>query len=733
LVDSHAPTLAAAVAPPLQRDCNGRGEGDTMRAREPDLEGFVDHDGVKVGYAVYGEGDQTLLLAPSWMVVDSRAWKSQVPYLSRHVRVVTVDPRGNGRSQRPSDPAAYTDRAHAQDLVAVLDAIGVDRAVVAGLSRGAWRAALAAYENPGRFSGLIAIAPRVVGLVPPRPEQEVVDFEAERDRYEGWQKYNRHFWLRDYRGFVEWFFATLLPEPHSTKQIEDCVSWALETGPETLIAGEEAPKSVRGRAAVEDVIRGLRCPVLVVHGEDDRCVPFAAGERFAELAGGRLIRMAGAGHLPPARHPVPVNGWIRDFVRACADVRPAPEVRWTRVLDRPRRVLYLSSPIGLGHARRDLGIVAELRRLRPDVQVDWLAQHPVTELLRARGERVHPASRLLASESRHVEAEAGEHDLHAFQAIRRMDEILAANFMVFAEMAEQERYDLWAGDESWDVDYFLHENPELKRAAYAWITDFVGWLPMADGGPGEAALTADYNAEMIEHIERLPRVRDRSLFIGDPADVVPDAFGPGLPAIRDWTTRHYDFTGYVTGFPPADIADRQAARAEFGWAPDEQVCVVAVGGTGVGLHLVRRALAAYPMAAARVPGLRMVVVTGPRLDPAALDVPSGVDVHRYLPDLHRYLAAADLAVVQGGLSTTMELTAAGRPFLYVPLEHHFEQQRHVPHRLARYGAGRRVPFAETEPEQFASAIAAEIGRPVRYRPVSGDGAVRAATFLADLL
>ena len=697
-----------------------------MRAREPDVEGYVNHDGVKVGYAVYGDGDQTLLLAPGWLVVDSRMWKLQVPYLSRYFRVIAVDPRGNGRSERPVDPAAYTDRAHADDLVAVLDAVGVDRAVVAGFSRGGWRAALAVHEHPERFTGLVAIAPRVFGLAPPRPEQLVIDFEADLDRYEGWQKYNRHFWRRDYRGFVEWFFATLLPEPHSTKQIEDCVSWALDTGPEALIAAEDAPRSVSGLPSVEAVIRGLRCPVLVIHGEEDRCVPIGVGERFAELSGGRLIRMAGAGHLPLARHPVPVNRWIRDF----AGKRVEP--RWSRALDRPRRVLYLSSPIGLGHARRDLAIVAELRRQRPGVQVDWLAQHPVTALLSARGERVHPASRALASESRHVESEAGEHDLHAFQAIRRMDAILAANFMVFADLAEREHYDLWVGDEAWDLDYFLHENPELKSAAYAWMTDFVGWLPMPDGGPREAALTADYNAEMIEQIDRFPRVRDRALFVGDPGDVVPDGFGPDLPAIRDWTTRHYDFTGYITGFPPADIADRQAARAEFGWAPAERVCVVAVGGTGVGAHLVRRALAAYPGAARQVPGLRMVVVAGPRLDPASLSAPPGVEVHGYLPDLHRYLAAADLAVVQGGLSTTMELTAAGRPFLYVPLEHHFEQQLHVPYRLARYGAGRRVAFADTEPEQLALAIAEEIDRPPRYRPVDAAGAARAAAKLAEL-
>ena len=114
---------------------------------------------------------------------------------------------------------------------------------------------------------------------------------------------------------------------------------------------------------------------------------------------------------------------------------------------------------------------------RPDVEVHWLAQDPVT---RARGARRAgtPGRRFLAGESAHVESEAGEHDLHAFQAIRRMDEILVANFMVFARRCSRRSLRPVVGDEAWEIDYFLHENPELKRAPFVWLTDFVGWLPM---------------------------------------------------------------------------------------------------------------------------------------------------------------------------------------------------------------------------------------------------------------
>ena len=396
-------------------------------------------------------------------------------------------------------------------------------------------------------------------------------------------------------------------------------------------------------------------------------------------------------------------------------------------------MLYLSSPIGLGHARRDLAIAHELRKLRPDLQVDWLAQDPVTRLLARRGEQIHPASSFLASESGHWESECGEHDLHAFQAARRMDEILLSNFMVFSDLVRSEHYDLWVGDEAWDVDYFLHENPELKRAPYVWLTDFVGWLPMPDGGDREAALTADYNLEMIEQIGRFPRLRDRAVFVGDPGDVVPDSFGAGLPPIRNWVEQHFQFSGYISGYDPAEVADRVAIRAELGYRHDEKICLVTVGGTGAGACLLRRAMAAYPAAKRLVPGLRMVVVAGPRIDLATLPAHDGLELHGYVPNLYRHLAACDVAVVQGGLTTTMELAAAQRPFIYVPLRHHFEQNFHVRHRLDRYRAGRCVDYEDTAPDSLAQAIAAEAGRSVSYRPVENDGAVRAAALLAEVI
>lgn len=713
-----------------------------MRARQADTEQFIEHDGVKIHCATYGEGDVTILLMPSWTIVHSRFWKGQIPYLARHFRVVTYDGPGNGMSDHSIESAAFKQEAQIAYALAVLDATGTGRAVVVGLSKAAnWALDLAA-NHPDRVLGTVLIGPSVM-LSASSARTGYVDFEralpplAEsrvpllaEDPPSDWAKYNRGYWDEHYEDFLWFFIGQCFPERHSTKQIDDGVGWGREAGPKVLLA--DAAAGWPDTATLREWCGRITSPMLLVHGDEDRISPLRRSEMIAEMTGGELVVMHGSGHIPQSRDPVRVNHLIRDFAGRFR-TRPAPARTWTRWSHRPKRVLYLSSPIGLGHARRDLAIATALREQHPGVRIDWLAQHPVTAVLEAAGERVHPGSRHLANESAHIEDEAGEHDLHCFEALRRMDEILLANFMLFDEVARDGDYDLVVGDESWEVDHFLHENPELKRYAYAWFTDFVGYLPMPDDDARAAAVTADYNAEMIEHIDRSPRIRDRAIFVGDPDDIVDERFGPGLPRIRDWTREHYDFAGYVTGFDRAAVADRDELRASLGYRPDERVCVVSVGGSGVGGHLLRRVSGGFGAAASRVPGLRMVVVTGPRIDPASIPAADGLEVRAFVPDLYRHLAAADLAVVQGGLTTCMELTAAGRPFLYIPLRHHFEQNIHVAHRLRRHGAGRRLDFDDLTPDVLAEAIAEQIGRTTAYRPVPDHGAARAAALLADLL
>ena len=700
-------------------------------ARLPDEQGTIEREGVRVHWESFGHGDPAILLLPTWSIAHSRCWKAQVPYLARHFKVVTFDGRGNGLSDRPPDVAAYADEEFVEDAAAVLDAAGLQQAVLVGFSAGGRFAAKFAARYPERAVGLLAISPRLPFPDPPGPWGDGSAFLEELDSDEGWAKLNLHYWLRDWPGFVEFWFSQMFIEPHSTKQIEDGVAWGLDTDAETIL-NTVAGMAAGDAADAEALCRGVRCPLVVIHGEEDRIVPVEWGRRFAELAGGRFVPLEDCGHAPVGRDPVRMNLLIREFAEQAAGAWKPPRV-WRHAAARSKRALFVSSPIGLGHAWRDVAIADELRRRVPGLEIEWLAQEPVTTLLAERGEAIHPASAELASESDHIDAEAAEHDLHAFQALRRMDEIFCANFMVFHDLVREERFDVWVGDEAWELDHFLHENPELKTAPFVWLSDFVGYLPLPDGGEREAFLTADYNAETIEHIERYPYVRDRSIFIGEPDDIVAGTFGPGLPEIRAWTEAHYDFAGYIPGFDPGALPDRATLRAELGYDADQPLCIVSVGGSGVGAALLRRVIDALPEARERVPDLRMVAVAGPRVDPASMPQADGLEVRGYVHELHRHLAVCDLAVVQGGLATTMELVAARRPFVTLPLAHHFEQRFHVRHRLDRHGARDWLEYADASPTVLADSIAAAVGSEVSYRQVPRDGAAKAASLIAELM
>ena len=686
-------------------------------------EGYVERDGVRVHWELFGSGDRTILLLPSWSIVPARVWKGQVAHLARRARVVVFDPRGNGRSDRPTDSSAYNLDEFVDDALAVLDATDTERAAVVGLSMGAQRELALAARAPERVTHLVFVAPTLP--ITPSPPHRSHSFTDELETYDGWAKFNEHHWRRDFRDFVEFFFHQCLPEPHSTKQHDDLVGWGLQTDAETLIA------SLGGRGLDREEVLALsaqvQCPVLVIHGDQDDITPHERGVALAEATGAKLVTVEGGGHSMQARDPVRINLLISEFLFG-----PDPPPRFVRAAGRKRaRALFVSSPIGLGHAQRDLAIARALRERRPELEIDWLAQHPVTAVLEAAGERIHPASAHLAAESAHIEARSGDHRLHVFQAWRELDEILLANFMLFHDVVRWEPYDVWIGDEAWELDHFLHENPELKTAPFAFLTDFVGWVPMDEtAGSREPFLTADYNAYDIELVERFPYVRDAALFVGGHADVLPRRFGPDLPFIPDWVDRHFDFTGYVLPFDPADYTDTDAVRHELGLPVGNPLVVAAVGGSAVGLPLLQLIAAAFGELRRDVPDAELLLVCGPRIDPATLEPVDGMRAVGYVHDLFRTLACCDLAVVQGGLTTTMELVANRRPFISIPLRGHFEQNHHVAHRLRRYGAPEPTQYDGLTPAALAAQMKDRLGADVDYLPVEIGGAARAAELIA---
>lgn len=287
-----------------------------MRASHPDAEGYVERDGVRVFWERYGEGDPAVLFMAPWSIVHSRCWKAQLPYFGRHGCAIAFDPRGNGRSDSPTDVAAYDEREYAVDALAVLDAVGVERAVVVSLSRGARWALLLVGEHPDRVAGACFIAPSLPLVAPPGGRAAAIAaFENERTSYDGWWKYNLHHWRHDHADFAEHFFTLAYNEPHSTKQLEDCVEWARQADPEALIASELGLR-IRTREEVARLCAGVRCPSLVIHGDRDAVFGVDCGRALADCTSGELVVLEGSGHMAQARVPVRVNLLLREFVES---------------------------------------------------------------------------------------------------------------------------------------------------------------------------------------------------------------------------------------------------------------------------------------------------------------------------------------------------------------------------------------------------------------------------------
>ena len=332
---------------------------EPSRARYPDDEGYAERNGVRLLYEVSGDGEPTVLLVGTGAFAPARMWKAQIPYLSRHARVVAFDSRGSGRSGRPRGVAAYEVEELVADAVAVLDATATERAVVVSADSGARQALALVAGHPDRVAGAAFIAPYLPLTPWPPVETMWRTFEESRRRRlalgvvrgtlggvalaaraprliptflrfargvrfgEGVAKFNRHHWLRDQRGFLEWSARTLnFTEPHSTRQIEDEITWGMQTDPDLLADAWTALDIVDGlglrdRSTLRDLCAAVRCPVLVIQGALDISVPPAWGRALAEATGGRLLMIEDAAHLPHGRKPVPVNIALREFAEDC--------------------------------------------------------------------------------------------------------------------------------------------------------------------------------------------------------------------------------------------------------------------------------------------------------------------------------------------------------------------------------------------------------------------------------
>jgi pimeloyl-ACP methyl ester carboxylesterase len=285
---------------------------EQSRARYPDRTGFVERPGGRVAYEVYGSGDPPMVFVPPWQIVHSRVWKAQIPDFARRHRVVAWDNLGNGRSDRPLDPLVHTTRARAANLIAVMDAAEVPAAVLVGLSSASGPMVVAASEHPDRVMALAFVGP--AAPIGDEGRFAEIEFEEPRATDDRWAMENIHFWRRDFRAYLEFFFGEAFPEAHSTKQGEDGVGWGLETDPESLAATKRAPPTVDSDTFTR-LCASIRAPALVIQGTDERLSHVTQGVGLAQaIPRARLELIDGGGHLVNAREPIRVNLLIREFI-----------------------------------------------------------------------------------------------------------------------------------------------------------------------------------------------------------------------------------------------------------------------------------------------------------------------------------------------------------------------------------------------------------------------------------
>jgi predicted glycosyltransferase len=397
------------------------------------------------------------------------------------------------------------------------------------------------------------------------------------------------------------------------------------------------------------------------------------------------------------------------------------------------RVLYISGSIGLGHAARDLAIARELRALNPEVEIMWLAGDPARRLIAEAGETLLPETEAFAHETGVAENTSGEFSLNVLRYALRAQGAWKRAVSAFEEVTAKYPYDLLIGDETYEIDAALGKRPELKKAPFVMIYDFVG-LDAMSLNPLERLITYRGNWGWAGGPRgKPPTQQDLTLFIGEPEDAPDRRFGFLLPNRRQYARRYYHFVGYTFPFDPAEYSDKKKVRAALGYDEEQPLVVCSVGGTSVGAELLRLCAASYLHIQERLEDVRMMLVCGPRIDPASIEAPSGVEVRGYVPRLYEHLAACDVAIVQGGGTTTLELTALRRPFIYFPLEDHFEQNLVVAKRLARHGAGQRLLYSQSTPERLAEAVYWQLGREANWPPIPTDGARRAAQLINELV
>ena len=396
-----------------------------------------------------------------------------------------------------------------------------------------------------------------------------------------------------------------------------------------------------------------------------------------------------------------------------------------------KNILFISGSLGLGHISRDLAIVNKLRELNPDVQVSWLADYPATLMLEQAGEDLLPEAKMIAHGNKELDDNARNHAANLTRWVMNMRKNWSRNAKIIFNLIQEKKFDLVIGDETYDLAIEFLKYPSFKQFPFVIIFDFLG-LDRVTNSPIDAFVTYYTNRIWVKTITHKPSFYEKILFVGELEDVEDKSFGLFLPNRREIARKYFDLVGYVLPFDPKHYSDKVRVRRELGYG-DGPLGICSIGGTSAGKDLLDLCLKALPIIRRQIDGFEMVLVCGPEFSLDGREAVEGANIVGYLPELYKHLAACDIAVVTGGGAITLELTALNKPFLYFPLENHFEQEVAVAGRCGRHNAGVRLKFSQTTAEFLAGEVLANFGKKVFYANVPIDGDKKSAELISKIL
>jgi UDP:flavonoid glycosyltransferase YjiC (YdhE family) len=396
-----------------------------------------------------------------------------------------------------------------------------------------------------------------------------------------------------------------------------------------------------------------------------------------------------------------------------------------------KKILFVSGSLGLGHVTRDLVIAKELRKQHPDLDISWIAAAPSSMVLKDAGEKLLPEAEEWANENVVAESISKGGRLNLVQYVMTIQDDWTKNAGIFYKVMSGDKYDLVIGDEAYELAIALREKKIKIEPTFVMMYDFIGLDTMTDAAQ-EAQAAHFINERWAHGYDKVPESLITLIYVGEEDDIPDRTFGPSLPKRRDHVRGRYNSIGYIVPFEPDDFVDNKKIRTQLGYG-EGPLIVCSIGGTAIGKTLLDLSAQSFPIIKEKMPDAQMVLVGGPSVSPDSLQTPQGVTVKGYVPRLYEHFAASDMAIVIAGGTTTIELTALRRPFIYFPLEENCEQQISIAHRLARHNAGVKMSLTQTTPQSLAETVIENVGKDVTYPPIASDGAKKAVAIINKLL